>query len=228
MKQYHQTSGQEPIHLEMWDKALFGIRKHLITHTREANLQFVAELPGGIAGHLSPKMDHLVCFLPGSIALGVTGGLTGTEAQWLPSWSPDKAQQMLLARELTKTCWACTRPQPPVLRLKLLGSKLTKMHCDRGQETVGSPPSRMQSLLGNMMGTKPIDGCNEYICRGQQPTRWHLFHFTACSHNPISLPCQAVARSHSRWLVSSGVAQFPCRLREVHSTETTLRSGGDA
>jgi endoplasmic reticulum Man9GlcNAc2 1,2-alpha-mannosidase len=29
---------------------------------------------------LSPKMDHLVCFLPGSIALGATGGLTLLEA----------------------------------------------------------------------------------------------------------------------------------------------------
>jgi hypothetical protein len=89
----------------MWDQALSGIRKHLITHTREANLQFVAELPRGIGGPLSPKMDHLVCFLPGSIALGVTGGLTEAEARRLPSWSPDKAQQMQLARELTKTCW---------------------------------------------------------------------------------------------------------------------------
>lgn len=50
-------------------------------------------------------MDHLVCFLPGSIALGATNGLPESEAERLPSWTAEKAQQMALARELTKTCW---------------------------------------------------------------------------------------------------------------------------
>lgn len=50
-------------------------------------------------------MDHLVCFLPGSIVLGATNGLTEAEARRLPTWNADKAQQMKLARELMKTCW---------------------------------------------------------------------------------------------------------------------------
>lgn len=90
----------------MWDEALAGIQKHLITTTKHSNLQLVAELPRGIGGPLSPKMDHLVCFLPGSIALGATEGLTEKEARKLPTWTPQKAQQMQLARELTKSCWA--------------------------------------------------------------------------------------------------------------------------
>ena len=36
-------------------------------------------------------MDHLVCFLPGTLALGHMHGL--------PSWHMD------LAKELTETCW---------------------------------------------------------------------------------------------------------------------------
>jgi hypothetical protein len=89
----------------MWNEALAGIQKHLIIPTKHAKLSIVAELPSGIGGNLSPKMDHLVCFLPGSIALGATGGLTEAEARRLPSWNAEKDEQMKLARELTKTCW---------------------------------------------------------------------------------------------------------------------------
>lgn len=89
----------------MWDEALAGIQKHLIIPTKHSKLSIVAELPSGIGGNLSPKMDHLVCFLPGSIALGATEGLTEAEARRLPTWTDEKSQQMKLARELTKTCW---------------------------------------------------------------------------------------------------------------------------
>ena len=109
VKQYLQTSGQEPIYLDMWEQALAGIQKHLITTTKHSNLQYVAELPDGVGGRLSPKMDHLVCFLPGSIAIGATGGLTEAEARKLPTWNAEKAKQMKLARELTKTCWGMYR-----------------------------------------------------------------------------------------------------------------------
>ncbi|KAH8698769.1 glycoside hydrolase [Talaromyces proteolyticus] len=89
----------------MWDEALAGIQKHLITSTKHSKLQFVAELPTGIGSKLSPKMDHLVCFLPGSIALGVTGGLAIAEARKIHGWSERKEKQMKLAQELKKTCW---------------------------------------------------------------------------------------------------------------------------
>jgi hypothetical protein len=103
IKQYLQTS--EPIYLEMWEEAVQGIQKHLIIPTQHAMLKIVAELPNGAGGALSPKMDHLVYFLPGSIALGATNGLPEAEAWSLPSWNAEKDQQMELARELTKTCW---------------------------------------------------------------------------------------------------------------------------
>ena len=89
----------------MWSQALAGIQKHMVTSTKHSKLQFVAELPSGIGGCLSPKMDHLVCFLPGAIALGATGGLTVAEARRSPDWNAEKDQQMQLAKELMKTCW---------------------------------------------------------------------------------------------------------------------------
>ncbi|OGM47373.1 mannosyl-oligosaccharide 1 [Aspergillus bombycis] len=105
IKQYFQTSGQEPVYREMCEKALSGIQKHLVTSTKHSKPQFIAELPHGIAGPLSPKMDHPVCFLPGSIAIGATEGLTEKEARNMPGWNSQKEQQMQLARELMKTCW---------------------------------------------------------------------------------------------------------------------------
>ncbi|KAI0841532.1 glycoside hydrolase family 47 protein [Hypoxylon sp. FL0890] len=105
VKQFLQTSGQEPVYLEMWEEALEGIRKHLITTAKHSGLKFVAELPQGIGGPLSPKMDHLVCFLPGLIAVGATRGHTLSEARTWPGWDQKKEDQIQLARDLMKTCW---------------------------------------------------------------------------------------------------------------------------
>ena len=89
----------------MWEEALAGIRKHLIVPTKNSKLSFVRELPQGIGRDLSPKMDHLVCFLPGAVALGATKGLTEEDARKLPTWTKQKDDEMKLAKELIKTCW---------------------------------------------------------------------------------------------------------------------------
>lgn len=72
--------------------------------TEASGLRFVAELPNGVGGQASPKMDHLVCFLPGTIALAATGGVALKKAREI-DWSAEREQQMDLARDLTKTCW---------------------------------------------------------------------------------------------------------------------------
>merc|ERR1719401_2794689 len=61
-----------------YKEAVHGIQRHLIQRTSgPLNLTFVAELQGG--SRPTPKMDHVVCFLPGLLALGAQNGL-------LPSW----------------------------------------------------------------------------------------------------------------------------------------------
>lgn len=105
IKQYLQTSKEEPIYEELWDEALNGVRKHLITYSKPSGFTVLGERPAGLSGELSPKMDHLVCFMPGTIALGATGGLPLSEAKKLPSWNAKKDEEMELARELTQTCW---------------------------------------------------------------------------------------------------------------------------
>lgn len=105
IKQYLQTSKQEPIYLEMWDEALQGVREHLVTYTEPSGYTIIGERPEGLEKPLSPKMDHLVCFMPGTIALGATGGLTEAAAKKLPIWTKKNDDDMRLARELMHTCW---------------------------------------------------------------------------------------------------------------------------
>lgn len=109
IKQYYQTQEQEPIYLDMWNEALAGVKKHLITYSKDSHFTVLAERPNGLGGKLHPKMDHLVCFMPGTIALSATGGLSLAEAKKLPTWGKKQEEDMELARELTKTCMGMYR-----------------------------------------------------------------------------------------------------------------------
>jgi mannosyl-oligosaccharide alpha-1,2-mannosidase len=105
IKQYLQMAEHERIYQDMSQEALVGIEKHLLIQTKKSKLTFVAKPPSGMGKQASPKMDHLVYFLPGTIALGATGGRTEAEARNLSSWTDKKESEMQIARELMKTCY---------------------------------------------------------------------------------------------------------------------------
>ena len=105
IKQYLQTSKQEPIYLDMWEESLRGIKKHLVTYSYPSNFTIIAERPWGISGDLEPKVDHLVCFMPGTLALSTTGGLTVAEMKRRKEWTPKKQEDLNLAIELMESCW---------------------------------------------------------------------------------------------------------------------------
>ncbi|KAI1819202.1 amino acid permease [Xylaria intraflava] len=105
IKQYLQTNKQEPLYLDMWDESLQGVRDHLITYTEPSEFTIIGERQTGLDGPLTPKMDHLVCFMPGTIALAATGGLTEAEAKKRGTWTKKNEEDMQLARELMQTCW---------------------------------------------------------------------------------------------------------------------------
>ncbi|KAJ8112092.1 hypothetical protein OPT61_g5456 [Boeremia exigua] len=109
IKQYLQTQEQEPVYRDMWEESLRGVKKHLLTYTKDSQLTVLAERPNGLDGNLRPKMDHLVCFYPGTIALAQTHGLPLSAAQNLPSWGKEQEENMVLAKELTKTCMGMYR-----------------------------------------------------------------------------------------------------------------------
>ncbi|KAF2669650.1 endoplasmic reticulum mannosyl-oligosaccharide 1,2-alpha-mannosidase [Microthyrium microscopicum] len=103
IKQYLQT--KEPIYQEMWTEALNGIKKHLITYSTPSNFTVLAERPWGLEGEIEPKMDHLVCFMPGTLALSATGGLSVAEAKKSGKWTAAQQADLDIAIELMKTCW---------------------------------------------------------------------------------------------------------------------------
>jgi mannosyl-oligosaccharide alpha-1,2-mannosidase len=104
IKQYLQTSREEPIYQDMWNETLAGVKKHLLTYSNPNNFTVLAERPSGLHRHLEAKMDHLVCFMPGTIALATTGGHSLSEAKKQSNWSERQEEDMRLAYELTKTC----------------------------------------------------------------------------------------------------------------------------
>ncbi|KAJ5157508.1 Mannosyl-oligosaccharide 1-2-alpha-mannosidase [Penicillium canariense] len=106
IKQYLQTAEQEPVYKELWDESLLGIRKHLLAFSKNAQLMVLGERPNGLDENLTPKMDHLVCFLPGTYALGATSGRPLAEARKSADWSQQREEEIFISRELMKTCWA--------------------------------------------------------------------------------------------------------------------------
>jgi hypothetical protein len=124
IKQYHQTNRQEPIYQEMWNQSLAGVKKHLITYSYPSNFTILAERPDGLAKKISPKMDHLVCFMPGTIALATTNGLPLAQARKLPTWGAQQEEDMRLAEELMKTCWGMYKVTPTGLAPEIAHFKI--------------------------------------------------------------------------------------------------------
>lgn len=87
LKQWIQGGKAEDHLLEDYVQAVDGVRKHLVRQSGPSHLTFVGELNHN---RFNPKMDHLVCFLPGTLALGAHHGLPGSH--------------MDLALQLMETC----------------------------------------------------------------------------------------------------------------------------
>uniref|UniRef100_A0A672LB51 alpha-1,2-Mannosidase n=1 Tax=Sinocyclocheilus grahami TaxID=75366 RepID=A0A672LB51_SINGR len=88
LKQWIQGGKTENELLDDYLLAVEGVKKNLLKKSTPSDLTFVGELSHG---HFSPKMDHLVCFLPGTLALGAHYGLP--------------ADHMELAKQLMETCY---------------------------------------------------------------------------------------------------------------------------
>ncbi|CAJ1962199.1 unnamed protein product [Sphenostylis stenocarpa] len=103
---------------EMYKEAMNGVRHRLVQKSIPNGLVFVGELPYGLNNDFSPKMDHLklckgidldivphVCFLPGTLALGATKGLTKKQAMKNNMLNFEDLENLKLAEDLTKTCF---------------------------------------------------------------------------------------------------------------------------
>lgn len=125
IKQYLQTSEQEPVYLEMWNEAMAGVKKHLLAYSTPSNFLVLGEKPNGLVGDLVGKVDHLVCFMPGTMAMAVTGGATLAEARKKSTWTPQHEEDFKIAEELMKTCWGMYKVTPTGL-----AGEITHFHLD--------------------------------------------------------------------------------------------------
>ncbi|KAH9749422.1 MNS3 [Citrus sinensis] len=90
---------------DMYEEAMKGVRHLLVRKSIPSGLVFVGELPYGSTGSYSPKMDHLVCFLPGTLALGATKGITKEKAMKDNLLTFEDLENLKLAEDLAKTCF---------------------------------------------------------------------------------------------------------------------------
>ncbi|KAI3800768.1 hypothetical protein L1987_28862 [Smallanthus sonchifolius] len=90
---------------DMYVEAMKGVKHLLVKKSKPNGLVFVGELPSGINGGFSPKMDHLVCFLPGTLALGATKGVTKAKAMEENLLTFEDLENLKLAEDLAKTCF---------------------------------------------------------------------------------------------------------------------------
>jgi hypothetical protein len=105
LKQYLQTNKKEEVYWDMYRESVEGVKKHLVRKSGPSKLTFIGELELGLGGAFSPKMDHLVCFYGGLLALGATNGISVKEARKLPDWTAEKESDFKLGEELTYTCY---------------------------------------------------------------------------------------------------------------------------
>ncbi|KAL9188419.1 hypothetical protein ACHAXT_006797 [Thalassiosira profunda] len=95
LKIWLQGGKREKKYRRLYDKSIKGILDKLIHMSRPNYLTYVAELKGGKVEH---KMDHLACFLGGTLALGAythPDGLKSHEAQ----------RQLKTGKQLAYTCY---------------------------------------------------------------------------------------------------------------------------
>uniref|UniRef100_A0A8D0FXP6 alpha-1,2-Mannosidase n=1 Tax=Strix occidentalis caurina TaxID=311401 RepID=A0A8D0FXP6_STROC len=127
LKQWIQGGKKENELLEDYMRAIEGVKKHLLQRSQPKKLTFVGELAHG---HFSAKMDHLVCFLPGTLALGAHNGLT--------------ADHMKLAEALIETCYQMYAQVETGLSPEIVHFNL---HAQKGHKDVEIKPADRHNLL---------------------------------------------------------------------------------
>lgn len=135
LKQYLQTNQKEHVYREMYADAMTGIHTHLVKRGLSSQLLYIAELNpertqnGELGWRLTPKQDHLVCFLGGSLMLGATTSGALVHNVSVPPQTDELADQgkrdWLTGVELIDTCMATHDTQtglaPEIAHFRILG-----------------------------------------------------------------------------------------------------------
>ncbi|EPY52046.1 mannosyl-oligosaccharide 1,2-alpha-mannosidase [Schizosaccharomyces cryophilus OY26] len=105
LKQSLQLKDHVPIYREAYNIAVDGILNHLVNYTAHEHYAYIAELPKGLNKKQHPKMDHLVCFLSGTLMWGATNGTSLSVAREGTQWNEQQEQIVKLSEDLCRTCY---------------------------------------------------------------------------------------------------------------------------
>ena len=93
----------------MWTESLSGIRNKLIHYSDNGHLVVAGERASDMA---AVTVNEAACKLPGLLALASTEGRTLEQAKRSQSWDRQKENDLTLAKELIKSCWALYKTMP--------------------------------------------------------------------------------------------------------------------
>lgn len=134
LKQWLQSERKDARYRDMYDQFVDRLESLLITTTVPSGFTIVGEHHG----RLVPTMDHLVCFLPGTLALGAEG--------------KTKKKHMSLAKRLMETCWQLYSMQPTGLAAEVntfqtKGNEWPKGSYDEAHPDIRSEGGKQHYLL---------------------------------------------------------------------------------
>lgn len=154
LKQYIQTNFTEPTFKQEFEAAVHGIT-NLLTH--ETKVQHLAVVGESNSRRFSPKMDHLVCFYPGVLALASINGFEPRE--WYIG----------MAANITRTCYEMYRVQPTGLAPEISHFRMV--------EETGSPKLAEDNSLQQDLFVKPLD--KHYLLRPETvESLFYMFRIT--------------------------------------------------
>ncbi|AQZ15667.1 MNS1 (YJR131W) [Zygosaccharomyces parabailii] len=110
LKQYLLT--HEKLYYDLYRASVEGVKRHLVALSQPNNLVYIGEKPWGLRGPLDSKMDHLVCFMGGLLAMGATEGLPISKARKADFWDATRESDWQLAQDLTYTCYQMYKQSP--------------------------------------------------------------------------------------------------------------------
>jgi mannosyl-oligosaccharide alpha-1,2-mannosidase len=96
LKIWIQGGRKEDKYRVMWDKAMTGMHEQLLQKSEPNGLSYIADRYG--SSRLDKKMDHLVCFMGGSLALSAYTDPLGLD-------SPRAQRDLKAAKAITYTCY---------------------------------------------------------------------------------------------------------------------------
>ncbi|XP_048004530.1 endoplasmic reticulum mannosyl-oligosaccharide 1,2-alpha-mannosidase isoform X1 [Leguminivora glycinivorella] len=153
LKQWLHTGKTINYLLDDYLTAIEGVREFLARRSTPNKYLFIGELLAG-SETFNPKMDHLTCFLPGTLALGHANGL--------PDW------HMTMAEELMTTCYLTYKAHPTFLAPEITHFNLASATSDMYTKTADAHSLLRPEFIESLFYMYQLTGNTTYQDWGWQ------------------------------------------------------------